>query len=151
MGALITEAADSMSAMKYRMNEADKALWMDMKFHILNGIAEGKKHKRFREVQKIQRGGPIVHSSFMGKLELDTKKWWILCMARRAGIWNFMSSRKWAQTGLSLEWCWANLIRKARQRFVERGVENIDIWCCRVFCVTRRRSSTKRGTNRRTR
>ena len=32
MGALITQEADSMSAMSFRMRKADKALWMDMKF-----------------------------------------------------------------------------------------------------------------------
>ena len=33
MGALITKEAGSMSAMKFRMNNADKALWMDIKFY----------------------------------------------------------------------------------------------------------------------
>ena len=32
MGALITKEADSMSAVKFRMNKADKALWKDMIF-----------------------------------------------------------------------------------------------------------------------
>ena len=32
MGALITKEADSMTAMKFRMNKADKAMWMDMEF-----------------------------------------------------------------------------------------------------------------------
>ena len=31
MEALITNEADSMSAMKFRRNKADKALWMEMK------------------------------------------------------------------------------------------------------------------------
>ena len=30
MGALITKEADSMSAMKFRMKKAERALWMDM-------------------------------------------------------------------------------------------------------------------------
>ena len=50
MEALISKKADSMSAMKFRMNKADKALWMDMKFYKNEGIAEGWKHKRYREV-----------------------------------------------------------------------------------------------------
>ena len=37
-----------------------------------------------------------------------------------------MSSRRWAQTGLSLEWFRANQIKKAKQRFVEGGGENIE-------------------------
>ena len=32
IGALISKEADSMSALKFRMNKADKALWMDIKF-----------------------------------------------------------------------------------------------------------------------
>ena len=40
MGALITKEADSMSAMKFRMIKADKAMWMDMKFYKNKGIAE---------------------------------------------------------------------------------------------------------------
>ena len=39
---------------------------------------------------------------------------------------DLMSSRRWAQTRLSLEWLRANQIRKARQRFAEGGGENID-------------------------
>ena len=39
MGALISTEADSMSALKFRMNKADKALWMDMKFYKNKGIA----------------------------------------------------------------------------------------------------------------
>ena len=50
MGALISKEADSVSALKFRMNKADKALWMDMKFYKKKEIAEGKKHKRYREV-----------------------------------------------------------------------------------------------------
>ena len=40
---------------------------------------------------------------------------------------DLMSSRRWAQLerGLSLEWFWANQVRKARQRFVEGRGENI--------------------------
>ena len=38
MGALITREADSMSAMKFQMNKADKAMWMDMKFLEKQGI-----------------------------------------------------------------------------------------------------------------
>ena len=32
------------------MNKADKAVWMDMKFHKNKGIAEGRNHKRYREI-----------------------------------------------------------------------------------------------------
>ena len=32
MGALISKEADSMSALRFRMNKADKASWLDMKF-----------------------------------------------------------------------------------------------------------------------
>ena len=42
MGALISKEADSMSALKFRMNKADKALWMDMKLHRNKVIAEGR-------------------------------------------------------------------------------------------------------------
>ena len=59
MGALILKEADSMSALTFRMNKADKAQWMDMKFYKNKGIAGGRKQ------QKVQRGGSIVHSSLM--------------------------------------------------------------------------------------
>ena len=39
---------------------------------------------------------------------------------------DLMSSRRWAQRGRSLEWFRANQIRKARQRIVEGGGENIE-------------------------
>ena len=50
MGALISKEADSRSAKKFRMNKADKASWMDKKFYKNRGIAEGRKHNRYREV-----------------------------------------------------------------------------------------------------
>ena len=58
MGALISHEADLVSALKFRMNKADKALWMDMKFY-------KKRNCRRKETQKVQRGGSIVHSSLM--------------------------------------------------------------------------------------
>ena len=48
--ALITSEADSMSALRLRMGQADKALWADMKFYKNKGISEGKKHGRYRVV-----------------------------------------------------------------------------------------------------
>ena len=39
---------------------------------------------------------------------------------------DLMSSRRWAQTGLSLEWFRANQITKARQRFAKGGGEDIE-------------------------
>ena len=50
MGALISTEADSMSAVKFRMNKADKALWIDIKIYKNKGIAAGSKHTRYREV-----------------------------------------------------------------------------------------------------
>ena len=42
---------------------------------------------------------------------------------------DLMSSRKWAQTGLSLECFWANQIRKARKIFLrDGGGENIEFF-----------------------
>ena len=70
VGALITKKAESMSAMKFRMNKADKAdkaMWVDMKFYQNRGIAEGKK------TQKIRINCAVVHSSLMWKLELEQK------------------------------------------------------------------------------
>ena len=94
MGALITREADSMSAVKFRMRKVDKALWMEMKFYENNGFAEGTKHKRYRDV---------VQSCFLNR-NLD-----------------LMSSWQWSEKSLSLEWFRANQIRKARNRFAERG------------------------------
>ena len=39
---------------------------------------------------------------------------------------DLMSSRRWDQTGLSLEWFWASQIRKASRRFADGGGENIE-------------------------
>ena len=39
---------------------------------------------------------------------------------------DLMSSRKWSEKSLNLEWFRANQIRKARKRFAERGGENIE-------------------------
>ena len=50
LGAIITKKADSKSAMKFRMNKAGKAMWMDMKFYKNKGIAEVRTHRRYREV-----------------------------------------------------------------------------------------------------
>ena len=33
MGALVTKEADSISAIRFRMNKADKAMWMDIRFY----------------------------------------------------------------------------------------------------------------------
>ena len=110
MGALISEEADSMSA----LNKADKALWMDMIFYKNNGIAEGRKHKRYREVVQ----SCILHSCeswSWNKEMVDTLHGW------ESRNLDLMSSRRWAQTGLSLEWFWANQIRKARRRFADGG------------------------------
>ena len=49
MGALISIEADSISALKYRMNKAEEALWMHMNFFKKKkkqGTAEGRTHKR---------------------------------------------------------------------------------------------------------
>ena len=39
---------------------------------------------------------------------------------------DFVSSRRWALTGLSLEWFRATQTRKARKRFADGGVVNIE-------------------------
>ena len=52
------KAADSMSTMKFRMVNADKAFCMDLKFPENRGIAEGRKHKGYREVVQAY----ILHS-----------------------------------------------------------------------------------------
>ena len=41
MGAMITQESDSMSAMRFRVRKADKAVWMDMRFYKNSGIPEG--------------------------------------------------------------------------------------------------------------
>ena len=68
----MTQEADSMSAMRYRMRKADKALQMEMIFHKNKGIAEGRKHKRKNEV---------VQACILLRAEAGTRRWWTLCMA----------------------------------------------------------------------
>ena len=122
MEALITREADSMSAMKFRMNKADKAMWMDMKVYKNKGIAEGRKHRRYREVVQ----SCLLHSSeswSWNKEMIDALHGW------ESMNLDLMSSRRWAQMGMSLEWFRTNQIRKARQRFVDGGeggnIENL--------------------------
>ena len=91
-GALITKEADSMSAMKFRMNKADRALWMYMEFYKNKGIAEGRKHRRYRQVVQ----SCILHSCeswSWNKEMVDTLHGWA---SRNLDL---MSSRRWAQTG----------------------------------------------------
>ena len=119
MGALISKETDSMSALKFHTNKADKALWMDIKFFKNKGIAVGRKHKRYREVVQ----SCILHSCeswSWNKEMVDTLHGW------ESRNLDLMSSRRWAQTGLSLEWFRAYQIRKARKRFADRGEENIE-------------------------
>ena len=52
LGALLSKEADSMSALKFRMNKADEALWMDMKFYKNKRVADGRTHKRFKGVMQ---------------------------------------------------------------------------------------------------
>ena len=57
MGAMITQDADSMSAMRLRMRKADEALWRDLTFY------KKQRNCRWEEAQKVQRSCAIVHSS----------------------------------------------------------------------------------------
>ena len=63
---------------------------------------------------------------------------------------DLMSSRRWAQRGLSLEWFRANQIRKARQRFVGRGGENIEYLVLKRIWKYKVKIFGKRGTKGRT-
>ena len=119
VGALISKEADSMSALMFRMSKADKALCIDMKCFKHEGISGGRKHKRYREVVQ----SCILHSceSWSWNMEMvDTLHGW------ETRNLDLMSSRRWAQKGLSLEWFRANQIRQARKRFADRGEENIE-------------------------
>ena len=40
---------------------------------------------------------------------------------------DLMSSRRWAQTGMNLEWFRANQIRTARQRFIEGSAADLEL------------------------
>ena len=65
-----------MSAMKFRMRKSDKALWMVMKFYKNKWIAEGRKHKRYREVVQSS----LLHSCeswSWNKEMIDTLTAWL--------------------------------------------------------------------------
>ena len=81
MGALISKEADLMSALRFRMNKADKALWMDMKFY--------KKTKELLKEENTKGTERWFNRAFFThvKTGVGTKKWRILCMVGRAGIW----------------------------------------------------------------
>ena len=114
MGALITKEADSMSALKFRMSKADKALWMEMNFQKNYVIAEEGKHTRYREVVR----SCLLHSceSWSWNKEMVDA-----LHGRKSRNLDLMSSRRWAQMGKSMEWFRDKKIRKARQRFVQGG------------------------------
>ena len=94
-------------------------MWMDMQFHENKGIAEGGKYKRYREVEQSCILHPCESWSWNEEM-VDTLHGW------ESRNLNLMSSRRCAQKGLSLEWFRAHPIRKAKQRFVEGGGENIE-------------------------
>ena len=89
MGAMITTEADSMSAMRFRMMKADRVFWTDFQFYKNEGIAEGRKHKRYREVVQPR----ILHScEGWGWKQRDVlqgwERWWDSCK----GWENFVSA-----------------------------------------------------------
>ena len=140
MEALITKDADSMSAMRFRMNKANKAMWMDMK--LLQEQRDGGRKK----TQKVQGSGTSVHPSLMRKLELEWNKEMIDALhGWECRNLDLMGSRGWTNWGLSLEWFRVNQIRKARQRFIEGGRENIErlvlqrIWNCKEKVLDKER------------
>ena len=101
MGAMITQEVDSMSAVRLRMRKADKALWMDMKFYQNNGIPEGRKRKRYRDVVQ----SCLLHSCeswSWNKEMVDALHGW---ESRKLDV---MSTRKLVKRGLNLEWFRAN-------------------------------------------
>ena len=110
-----------------------------MKFYKNTGIAEGRKHKRYREVVQ----SCILHSCeswTWNKEMVDTLHGW------ESRNLDLMSSKRWAQTGLSLERFRANQIRKARQRFAEGGGENIEYLVLHKIWIYKEKILTRRGT-----
>ena len=86
--------------------------WWTWKFYKNKGIAEGRKHRRYKEVVQ----SCIRHSC---------ESWsWNEEMVDMFHGWesrnlDLMSLRRWAQTGMNLEWFRANQIRRARQRLLK--------------------------------
>ena len=109
------------------MNKADKAMCMDMEFYKNKGIAEGKKHRKYREVVQ----SCILHSReswSWNKEMVDTL---------RGRNLDLMSSKRGSGP-----------IRSGKQgRDLLTEVEKtLNFCCCKEFGVTRRRFSTRRGT-----
>ena len=100
------------------MKKQGKAMWMDMIFYKNRRIAEEREHKRYRGIVQ----SCLLHSCeswSWNKEMVDALHGW----ARRN--LDLMSSRRWAQKRLSLEWFRAHQIKGATQRFNERGRKNI--------------------------
>ena len=110
---MITKESDSMSAMRFRMMKADRAFWMEK--YKNKGIAEGRTHKRYRDVVQ-----PCILPSCVGwsrnKEMVDALHGW------ESRNLDLMSSRKWIKRGLSLEWFRANQIRMARKSLPQEVV-----------------------------
>ena len=117
--AMITKDADAMSGMRFRMMKADRAFLDGLKKYKNKGIAEGRKHKRYREVVQ-----PCVLHSCEGwswnKEMVDSLH------GRESRNLDLMRSRKWIKRGQGLDWFRANQIRMARKRFAEGGGESIE-------------------------
>ena len=108
MGALTSKEADSMSALKFRMNKADKAMWMDMKLYKNKELL---KERNTKGTERWYNRAFFTHRESLSwnKEMVDTLHGW------ESRNLDLMSSRRWAQTGLSLECFWANQIRKAKK------------------------------------
>ena len=72
--------ADSMSAMRFGMKKADKAMWMDMKFY---------KTTELRKEGNTEDAGRVCNRAFFthAKVGAGTKKWSMPCTGGRAEIW----------------------------------------------------------------
>ena len=116
---MITKDADSMSAKRFRMMKADRAFWMETKFYKNKGIAEGREHKRYREVVQPCTLHSCTGWSWNKEMVGSFHGW------ERRNL-DLMSSRKWIKRGLSSEWFRTNHIRMARKRFAEGGSESVE-------------------------
>ena len=85
VGALITKEADSMSAMRFRINTADKAMWKGYQILQEQGDCGGK------QTRYIQESGAVVHSSSWNKEMVDALHEWA------SKNLDLVRSRRWAQ------------------------------------------------------
>ena len=112
MGALVTSKADSTSAMRHRMCQADRAMRKDRRSCRIKGIIEGRKHER--KTQVVQAW--LLHTGERGQW---TKELVDALHALESRNLEVISARNLQKRSTLVEIHRANQVRWAKKRFMD--------------------------------